>query len=207
MEEIGRYDNMAAVVLQPFSLERIERAVDKIHERLLRATSALERAGVPYAVVGGNAVAAWVTRVDESAVRFTRDVDILMRREDLDAAKVALSQEGFVYRHVRGLDIFRDGANSRVRDSVHILFAGERMTGEEILPNPGIEESVPADEYRVLSLEALVRSKLVAWRLKDQVHIQDMLDVGLIDKTWVSRFPSQLAERLQHLIDTNPGWS
>src|SRR5207249_7835590 len=117
-----------------------------------------------------------------------------------------LSKEGFVYRHVRGLDIFRDGANARVRDSVHILFAGEKMAGDEILPNPDIAESVQAAEYRVLNLEALVRSKLVAWRLKDQVHIQDMLDVGLIDETWVERLPQELGKRLRHLIDTNPGW-
>src|SRR5947209_5833940 len=124
---------MATVLLQPFSLERIERAVNKVHDRLLRFTSALEFAGIPYAVVGGNAVAAWVSRIDEAFIRLTRDVDILMRREDLEAAKEALRREGFVYRHVRGLDIFRDGAESRVRDSVHILFAGERMTGDEIL--------------------------------------------------------------------------
>jgi len=50
-------------------------AVEKVRQRLLRAASALERAGVAYAVAGGNAVAAWVSRVDESAVRNTQDVD------------------------------------------------------------------------------------------------------------------------------------
>ena len=48
--------------------------------------AALEGAGIPYAVAGGNAVASWVARVDEAAVRNTQDVDILIRREDLDAA-------------------------------------------------------------------------------------------------------------------------
>ena len=66
-----------APILGPFSLDRMVRAVEKVRERLLRATAALEKAGVPYAVAGGNAVAVWVTRVDESAVRNTRDVDIL----------------------------------------------------------------------------------------------------------------------------------
>ncbi len=68
--------------LGPFSLERMVRAVEKVRERLLRATAALENASIPYAVCGGNAVAVWVTRVDESAVRNTRDVDILIRRSD-----------------------------------------------------------------------------------------------------------------------------
>src|SRR5271157_3511844 len=53
------------------SLERMVRAVEKVRIRLLRAATALEQAKVPYAVVGGNAVAAWVSRVDESAVRNT----------------------------------------------------------------------------------------------------------------------------------------
>jgi hypothetical protein len=40
--------------------------VEKVRERLRRAAAALEAAGVPYAVAGGNAVAAWVSRVDEA---------------------------------------------------------------------------------------------------------------------------------------------
>ena len=63
--------------------ERAFMAAEKVRERLMRSTAALERAGVPYAVVGGNAVAEWVGRIDEDAVRNTRDVDILIRREDL----------------------------------------------------------------------------------------------------------------------------
>ena len=50
-------------------LDRMERAVAKVRERLLRATAALNQAGVSYAVVGGNAVASWVATVDEGAVR------------------------------------------------------------------------------------------------------------------------------------------
>ncbi|HEY3244992.1 MAG TPA: hypothetical protein VGM03_16750 [Phycisphaerae bacterium] len=60
--------------------------MEKVRERLTRAVRALEAAGVPYAVVGGNAVAAWVARVDEAAVRNTQDVDLLLRRTDLPAA-------------------------------------------------------------------------------------------------------------------------
>ena len=55
------------------------------------ATSALEKATVPYAVIGGNAVASWVSAVDEAAVRNTQDVDLLLRRTDLEVATAALS--------------------------------------------------------------------------------------------------------------------
>ena len=98
-----------AVILAPFSVERMERAVTKVHERLIRSTAALERAGAPYAVIGGNAVAAWVSRINETAVRNTRDADILLRRSDLDAARVALEAIGFTYRHVHGVHMFLDG--------------------------------------------------------------------------------------------------
>jgi hypothetical protein len=45
-------------------LDRMERAVANVRERLLRATAALNAVGVPYAVIGGNAVASWVATVD-----------------------------------------------------------------------------------------------------------------------------------------------
>jgi hypothetical protein len=74
-------------------LDRMEQAVAKVRERLLRATGVLNRARIPYAVVGGHAVASWVATVDEGAVRNTRDVDLLIRREDLPA--VTLFMEAF----------------------------------------------------------------------------------------------------------------
>ena len=191
--------------LGPFSLERMVRAVEKVRERLLRATAALENASIPYAVCGGNAVAVWVTRVDESAVRNTRDVDILIRRSDLDAVKTALLAAGFDYKHTAGLDLFLDGPSARPRDAVHIIFAGEKVRPEELLPNPDVTESVPSDQFRVLDLEALVRIKLTSYRDKDRTHLRDLLDVGLIDGSWCWRYPAELAARLQSLIDTPDG--
>lgn len=74
--------------------QRMERAVEKVQERLTRAVTALERAGVPYAIIGGHAVRAWVAQADEAAVRTTRDVDILLRRSDFPAARAALEAAG-----------------------------------------------------------------------------------------------------------------
>ena len=66
-------------------LDRMVLAVERVRDRLKRASGALEAAGIPYAVAGGNAVAAWVATVDAAAVRNTQDVDILLRRADLEA--------------------------------------------------------------------------------------------------------------------------
>src|SRR5438270_4342122 len=109
------------------SWDRMIRAVEKVRQRLTRAVAALEAAGVPYALVGGNAVAAWVSRVDEAAVRNTQDVDILLRRADLPAAKAAMARSGFVYRHAASLDMFLDGPDAKARDAVHLVFASEKV--------------------------------------------------------------------------------
>jgi hypothetical protein len=182
------------------------RAVEKVKQRLLRAARALEKARVPYAVIGGNAVAAWVSRVDEAAVRNTQDVDVLLRRSDLDAATAALAEDGFVRRHVASIDLFLDGPQAKARDALHVVFAGEKVRPEYVLPAPDVTEIDPAmGSFKVLTLEALVRMKLTSFRRKDQVHLQDMLEVGLIDTTWLPRLPPELAARLQHLIDTPEG--
>lgn len=191
--------------LSPFSLDRMVSAVEKVKERLLRATAALENASIFYAVVGGNAVAAWVTRVDEAAVRNTQDVDILLRRPDLPDAVKALEEVGFVFRHVAGMDVFLDGPNAKARDAVHVVFAGEKVRPHEAAVNPDVMQSEEGDNFRVLSLEALVQIKLTAFRRKDQVHLLDLLDVGLIDQTWTQRYPPELAERLQALLDDPNG--
>jgi hypothetical protein len=184
-------------------LDRMVRAVEKVRERLVRAASALETARIPYAVVGGNAVAAWVARVDESAVRNTQDVDIMIRRVDLEGATAALAQVGFIRRHVKGIDLFLDGPKAKARDAIQVIFAGEKVRPEYVLPTPDLGESEPAGPFRVLSLEPLVRMKLTSFRLKDRVHLLDLLEVGLIDASWCRRLPANLASRLKELLD-NP---
>lgn len=185
--------------------ERMERAVEKVRERLSRAVAALDQAGVPYAVSGGNAVRAWVAQVDEAAVRTTRDVDILLRRADLAAARQALEAAGFVYRRAAGLDMFLDGPGAKARDAVHVVFAAEKVRDQNLVPAPDVSESVELGDFRVVTLEALVRMKLTSFRRKDQMHLLDMIDVELLDETWPARFPPELAARLQELLDNPEG--
>ena len=191
----------------PFGLEvwdRMVSAVERVRERMIRATSILEVAGIAYAVIGGNAVAAWVARKDETAVRNTRDVDLLIRRRDLPAAIAAMEKHGFKYRHVRSVDMFLDGPTASVRDAVHLLFAGERVRPTDLLPTPDVNEveTSPDGRYRHITLEGLVRLKLLAFRPKDQTHLQDLASVNLIDATWPEKFPSPLRERLQEILET-----
>lgn len=192
-------------VISPLAWERMVTAVEKVRDRLRRTAQALEQAQIPYAVIGGNAVAAWVGEVDEAAVRNTQDVDILLRRADLDRAKVALAQAGFIYRHAASIDMFLDGPNAKARDAVHVIFAGEKVRQEYLLPAPDVDEMKITATSRVLSLEALLRMKLTSFRLKDRVHILDFIDVGLVDASWCARLPDDLAKRLQSLLDNPDG--
>jgi hypothetical protein len=190
----------------PFDiLQRMENAVEKVRQRLTRAANALKAHGVPYAVVGGNAVAAWVATIDEAAVRNTQDVDILIRRADLPAATAALESAGFVHRHAASLDLFLDGPGASPRQAVHVIFAGEFVRKGELAPNPSIDESKDLGAFRVLNLDALVRIKLTAFRRKDQVHLLDLIGVGLIDQGWVTRLQPELGARLQTLFDNPDG--
>lgn len=180
-------------------------AVEAVRDRALRATAALAQAEIPYAVVGGNAVAAWVARVDRAAVRNTQDVDILLRRSDFPGAKVALEKVGFVHCTVMEVDCFLDGPDASPRDALRILFAGEKVKPTDVAPAAKVSEREMADDYAVLQLESLVRMKLTSYRDKDRVHLRDMIMVGLIDQTWTSRFIPDLATRLQQLLDDPHG--
>jgi hypothetical protein len=178
-------------------------ATEKVRLRLKRATEALNQAAVPYAVVGGNAVAEWVGRVDEGAVRTTRDVDLLIRRPDFETARAALTGAGFVYGQVLDVELFLDGPEGRPSDGVHIVFAGEKVKANYTTPAPDVVESEPGASFQVVSLHALVEMKLNSFRLKDRVHLQDLIGVGLVDATWPARLPRALGARLQQLLD-NP---
>ena len=183
-------------------LDRMERAVAKVRERLLRVTAVLNQAGIPYAVVGGHAVASWVTTVDEGAVRNTRDVDLLVRLMDLPMIIAALEQAGFVHAQVLDVTVFLDGPDAKPSESIHLLFAGEKVREEYPLPSPNLSTVDDPAGFRVIMLEALVQMKLLSNRDKDRTHVRDLIAVGLINRSWLAALPPVLAERLQGILDT-----
>jgi len=183
---------------------RMERAVEKVNERLRKTVRILEDAKVPYAVVGGHAVRAWVAQVDEAALRTTQDVDILVRPNDFPAMKDAMIAAGFHHRNVSGLDMFVEHPDASARDAVHVVLVGkiERAGGN---PNPDIEPLSRSNDFQTVQLETLVFMKLNANRRKDQVHLLDLVSLGLIDQTWTERFPEPLRSRLIDLLNDPDG--
>ena len=196
---------MKTVVMGWHILDRMERAVAKVRERLLKVSVALEEAGIDYAVVGGNAVATWVSTVDEEAVRNTRDVDLLIRRSDLPAVASTLERKGFIQAEVLGVVMFLDGPEGKPSAAIHLLFAGEKAQPDHSVANPELITIKDPAGFRVIELEGLVRMKLTSHRDKDRMHIRDLIAVGLLDATWLPRLPPELAARLQQILDTPEG--
>jgi hypothetical protein len=194
------------IALQPVSWQRMAEGIENVRIHLERAARALAMNGVEYAVVGGNAVAAWVSRVDTAAVRNTRDVDLMLRRSDMDRARVALEASGFVHRRVAScgkgaaMDVFLDGPDSKVGDAVYTLCAGEKAVPDAIEATPELGATEAADGFALIPLFDFVKMKLSSFRDKDRMHLRDLVSVGQVDETWPVRYQESLATRLQVIL-------
>jgi hypothetical protein len=193
---------MPSPVLQDFSWDRMIAAVEDVRLRARRVAEGLSEAGIQFMVVGGHAVAAWVARVDQEAVRNTKDVDLLVRRADFGRVVGALQAVGFIHQNVAGVDLFLDGPQGSVRSAVHVVFAAERAFESHVAATRDVTECEPTPEFPVPTLDALVRMKLTSFRLKDKVHLLDLLEVGLLDASWQDRLSPELAARLAEVIAT-----
>ena len=182
------------------SFAKATRCVEQVQQRLMRTVQALENAKVPFCVVGGNAVAVWVGSVDEGAVRNTKDVDILLRREDMDRAAAAMAAIGFERADVHGVTMFLDREDPMPSRAVHVVFAGERVRPHYTHPAPDVANVIrSAEGVPAIALEELLAMKLQSYRRIDQVHLLDMLNVGLIEEEMVRRLPTDLRQRLEEL--------
>ncbi len=85
------------------------------------------------------------------------------------------------------------------------MMAGEKVRLDDQQAAPDLNESERATEFQVVTLEALTKMKLLAWRNLDRTHLYDLISVGLLDATWPARLPPPLGERLQQLLDDPNG--
>jgi hypothetical protein len=176
-------------------------ALDDVSHRLERICQALEIASVPYGLVGGQAVAMWVATKDPAAVRTTKDVDILVRREDLPRARSAALTVHMDYFEVMGVGMFLDRKDPNPRHAVRLVWAGEKVRPYYVVASPEVHEcQLLSEGVRVVSLEALVRMKLVSNRDQDRVHLRDMIDVGLVGRGSLLKLPPVLSERFETLL-------
>jgi len=171
-------------------------AVEHVERLLRRVTEALNTAEIDYAVIGGNAVAAWVATVDDGAVRATKDVDLLVRRDDLQRISDALAPVALIPIEVLGVHMFVDREKPNPKTGVQIVLTGEKVRAEYTHPAPDVSRTVDSPAgYRVLALAELVGMKLQAYRLIDRVHLIDLRNVGLLTNDLLATLPPDLRTR------------
>jgi len=176
-------------------------ALEDVTERMKRITAALESASVEYALVGGQAVALWVATREPAAVRTTKDVDVLIRRQDLPRARAAALSVEMDYFEVMGVGMFLDRRDPNPRHGVHLVWAGEKVRPGHEHPAPPVESRTALGPgLHVVSLPGLVAMKLMSDRDQDHVHLRDMIDVGLIERGLLGELPGDLARRLELLL-------
>ena len=82
---------------------------------------------------------------EPAAVRTTKDVDLLIRRDDLPRARAAALSVGMDYFEVLGVGMFLDRKDPNPRHAVHLVWAGEKVRPEYELPSPADR---PTAKYR-----------------------------------------------------------
>lgn len=174
-----------------------------LFSRADRFTRALDDAGIPYAVCGGMAVIAWISRANPDYVRNTKDVDVCIRRDDLARVTDAVKAHGFVHAEVGAVHMYLDGPEGTPKHAVHVVFAGERMAPWSPLGVPELDVGVrdPAFPWARVGLEQLIVMKLLADRMHDRTHVADLWRAGAIDRTWAERLPERLRGRYLELMD------
>jgi hypothetical protein len=177
-----------------------DRHVEQLFEVLRRVTGALRAAAIEHRVIGGVAVFLHVSERDPLAARVTRDIDLAVARSDLGRIAEAARPFGFEYRHSAGVDMLLDAERPDVRSAVHLILVNEKVRPADLETIPDFSAPVEAEEGVLLApVRDLVRMKLVSYRLKDRVHIQDLDRAGLITSEIEAELPPELRVRLEEI--------
>jgi hypothetical protein len=193
--------SQSPIATSPTLWEQHLMAVDRVTDRMQRISAALNASKVPYAVVGGQAVAIWVATRDPAAVRTTKDVDLLVNRSDLPRIRAAALSAGFDYFETMGVGMLLDRGDPNPRHAVHLVWAGEIARSGETQPMPSLDARQFVDvSLPIVSLRDLVLMKTCANRDQDRVHLRDLISVGLIDRALLETLPSDLQPQLDALL-------
>jgi hypothetical protein len=181
--------------------ERLFDLVGVLH----KIAGVLSEENVPYELVGGLAVVVHVEAADPEHTTLTRDVDLMIRREDLDRVKEAAAKRGFRFRHTAGVDMLLYGETNSARNAVHLIFSGELVRPNQAAPNPPIapeKKQIHGGEVMVIQVTDLVCMKLSSFRDKDRVHVRSMDAAGLVTPEVEAKLATELLTRLRHVRET-----
>jgi hypothetical protein len=161
-----------------------------------RVQQALSTAGIEYRVVGGLAAYLYVEEAEPDAGRLTKDIDILVRREDLPRIAEAAESVGLEYRHAAGVDMLVQKGQPSARRAVHMILAGERVRAEYPETAAKVEGGRAIRGFPVVPVADLVKMKLTSFRATDEAHINDLDLQGLITPEIEAGLSPLLRERL-----------
>lgn len=157
-----------------------EKRVEQLFDLAGRVEAAFAAAGLEYRVIGGLAVYLYVEEAEPDAGRLTRDIDIAVRRDDLERIARAVEPFGMQYKHVAGVDMLVQTGAPSARRAVHLIFTGEKVKANYPEPAPAIGPYRTLHGVRPIPLTDLVRMKLTSFRSKDETHLKDLDEAGLI---------------------------
>jgi hypothetical protein len=145
-----------------------------VYTTLRNLTRRLDQERIPYALIGGMALAA------HGFVRMTRDVDILMTTDGLTAFRARLVGRGYVPAFPGASKTFRD-TDTQVHIEIITTgdFPGDGKPKAVVFPEP-TAASIEHEGMRVVTLEKLVELKLASGmsaphRLRDLADVQDLI--------------------------------
>jgi len=173
--------------------------VEQLLARMRRLHAALSAAGIPYRIVGGLAAFIHVFERAPDNARLTRDIDAAIFREDLQRIIRVMENNGFRFRHVGGIDVLVDADRPQAKSAVHLLFIGEKVRPEDLESVPASEPARTKEGILIAPVADLVHMKLTSFRLKDQVHIQDLDHAGLITPEIEQTLSDPLLARLKEV--------
>lgn len=149
-----------------------------VYSTLRGLTRRLEEEKIPYAIIGGMALAA------HGFVRMTQGVDILITTEGLAAFRGRLVGRGYVPAFPGASKVFRDTeTHVRIEFLTTGEFPGDGKPKAVMFPDPTLV-SVEHEGMRVVTLAKLIELKLasgmsVPHRLRDLADVQDL--IGALD--------------------------
>jgi hypothetical protein len=178
-----------------------EQGMYSLMDDLERITTVLREAGIFFEVIGGVVVNAHIVATHRSRSFVTRDIGLLVERQDLDRILKAGDSAGYAGKKIMGgFMLIRPGQDAA--EAVHLMFVGEKPRSSHPLPNPELN---PEEKYLpqvgltipVARLRDLVQMKLNSFRPKDETHLEILDSCGLISPAIKASLPEVLQTRLE----------
>ncbi len=153
---------------------------DEVHKSMRRIAKRLEKAGIPYAIVGGMAVFFHKYR------RTTADVDVLLTPEGLEEFRSRFVAKNYRQKEGR-LRRFVDKVNNIGIDFlVTGLFPGSGKPGPIAYPQPNaVRQEI--EKVQVVNLKTLIELKLAARRHQDFADVVNMIRFNDLDESFADQ--------------------